>query len=171
MRINAEELLRRYATGERDFADIKFSARLLDGEDLREINLSGADLIRVDLSGTNLRNANLSGARLICANLTAANLEGANLFGADLSGADCIGTNFRDADLSETILSGTDFTGADLYGVEMDNDSLHYSSGQKRNFARQENLSFLLKITPILIGADLLSLGDDQDSYMVLKIP
>ncbi|MEH1873476.1 pentapeptide repeat-containing protein [Nostoc sp.] len=51
--INRRKLLKRYADGERDFAGIRISSSGLDGEDLREIDLSGADLIGVDLSGSN----------------------------------------------------------------------------------------------------------------------
>ncbi|HEY9845921.1 MAG TPA: pentapeptide repeat-containing protein [Candidatus Caenarcaniphilales bacterium] len=53
--MNRDEILRRYAAGERDF---------------HRTNLSGANLSGVNLSGVNLSGANLSGANLSGANLS-----------------------------------------------------------------------------------------------------
>ncbi|MBD1924653.1 pentapeptide repeat-containing protein [Microcoleus sp. FACHB-831] len=61
--MDAKELLRRYAAGERNFARIKFSSQSLCEADLSGINLSGADLGALDLSRANLSNANLSRAK------------------------------------------------------------------------------------------------------------
>jgi uncharacterized protein YjbI with pentapeptide repeats len=58
MEISAEELLKRYAAGERDFSGIK-----LGNADFREINLSGAYLRGINLSGADLRGINLSNIR------------------------------------------------------------------------------------------------------------
>jgi len=69
---SAEELLRRYAEGERDF---------------ESANLSGANLVRANLSGAKLRNAKLRGANLVRANLSDADLVGANLRKAKLCSA------------------------------------------------------------------------------------
>ena len=63
--LERRKLLKRYAAGERDFAGIIISSSGLDGEDLREIDLSGAELIGVDLSGSNLSHANLSRAKVL----------------------------------------------------------------------------------------------------------
>ncbi|MEH2236669.1 pentapeptide repeat-containing protein [Nostoc sp.] len=68
--MDAEELLRRYAAGERNFAGIELRNSVnstdlfpnLEGADLRKINLRGASLYRVNLSGANLSSADLSGA-------------------------------------------------------------------------------------------------------------
>ncbi|BAY83552.1 pentapeptide repeat protein [Calothrix parasitica NIES-267] len=52
--LNAEELLERYAAGERDFSGINLSG----------IDLSETDLLRINLSCANLSGANLFTARL-----------------------------------------------------------------------------------------------------------
>ncbi|MEK0180597.1 pentapeptide repeat-containing protein [Microcoleus anatoxicus] len=57
--MNAEELLRRYADGERDF----------EGVDLRRV-----DLCNANLSGINLRNSYIEESGLIHINLSGANL-------------------------------------------------------------------------------------------------
>ncbi|PAX52335.1 low-complexity protein [Brunnivagina elsteri CCALA 953] len=84
--IEVEELLQRYAAGERNFANI----RLYDIDDrlcgcnLSGINLSGskisAYLADVDLSGADLSN-NIIGGSLWKTNLTRANLEGVEFKG------------------------------------------------------------------------------------------
>ena len=64
-----EELLERYAAGERDFSRARLIvANLFDAElsfaDLSDADLSYADLRRADLIGANLRGADLSGAKV-----------------------------------------------------------------------------------------------------------
>ena len=66
--MDAQELLKRYNEGERDFVGA---------------NLRGAGLQRADLGGANLFEANLEGANLV----QRAFLAEANLNGADLQGA------------------------------------------------------------------------------------
>lgn len=85
--MTAEELIERYAAGERDFS----------GSDLRGVDLSEAELRGIDLSGANLRQANLSGA----------DLSEVNLYGADLSGATLRGTSLRGANLGAARLGST----------------------------------------------------------------
>ena len=60
---------------------------LIDEQDGKRANLSGANLSGANLSVANLSRANLSGANLSGANLSGANLSGANLSGANLSRA------------------------------------------------------------------------------------
>ncbi|MEH2072933.1 MAG: pentapeptide repeat-containing protein [Nostoc sp.] len=86
--MNAKELLRRYAAGERDFSGVDLKGANLSGvsrsfdvdayaepyrqgitSDLSRINLSGADLTQTDLRGVNLEGANLSNANLTRADL------------------------------------------------------------------------------------------------------
>ena len=81
--INRQELLDRYAAGERDFYGI-----ILIGVDLSSVHLSGIDFSRGQLMGVKFAKADLSETNLSEANLSEANLEWANLFGAFLSGAD-----------------------------------------------------------------------------------
>ena len=70
--MTSEELLQRYAAGERDFR----------GADLSRANLTGADL-----TGANLTGADLAGAYLTEADLTHVHLRGANLHRITLCGA------------------------------------------------------------------------------------
>jgi len=58
--------------------------KVKDGEDLLDVNLTGADLRLADLEGANLTDANLTGADLMDADLTRANLRCADLEGARL---------------------------------------------------------------------------------------
>ena len=67
--MDASELLKRYAAGERDFFGVKLSDSDLSKTDLSEVCLSEADLSETDLGYTyliqaHLRSANLSGAFL-----------------------------------------------------------------------------------------------------------
>lgn len=57
--MNRDELLSRYANGDRDFRGVNLS-----GVDLRGVNLSGADLRGADLIGTDMRYADLTLATL-----------------------------------------------------------------------------------------------------------
>ena len=87
--MDSEELLRRYAAGERDFS---------------KLNLTSLGSLREEcLVDVNFRHANLTGANLIGANLTGVDFTGANLTGADLTQAELIETNFNGADLTNTI--------------------------------------------------------------------
>jgi uncharacterized protein YjbI with pentapeptide repeats len=134
--MSAEELLRRYAAGERDFP----------GVDLSNANLNIAGLEdyepgKNDLSGINLSGANLEKASINCVNLSGANLQSANLTGASLYAMALIDADLSDAildyaeisaDLTDAIVRGailectgfyradltrTDFTGAYFLGV------------------------------------------------------
>ena len=110
--MTAEELLERYAAGERDFS----------GVDLRGVNLSGANLYGVmlydaDLRGANLGGANLNGTKLSSADLRNADLSNANLSESNLCGAKLVGCNFRGTDLTNAGWCG-DLTNVDLSGAE-----------------------------------------------------
>lgn len=95
----AEELLSRYAAGERSFV----------GAELPMANLSGANLAGIDLRSANFRGANLRGANLQQAKLFGAILGDADLQDADLKGATGLfaeqlrGTNVCGAKLPEEI--------------------------------------------------------------------
>jgi uncharacterized protein YjbI with pentapeptide repeats len=136
--LSAEELLKRYACGERDFRKLD-----LRGLHLRSANLPQSNLIAVDLSGADLTDAVLSEANLqeadfqeaiLCrtnlrrANLSGADFSGADLAGADLSGADIRGADFTGGMLDRTVLVGTlrnastDLTDVDLSQVVCDVD-------------------------------------------------
>jgi uncharacterized protein YjbI with pentapeptide repeats len=103
--MTAEELLERYAAGERDFSGIKF-ARSMDLEDaeIPGINLSNSTLVRANLSGANLSKADLSGTNLGSSCLENTNLKQANLSGAILSNGSLMGANLTKANLSSADL-------------------------------------------------------------------
>ncbi len=94
--MTAEELLERYAAGERDF--------------------SGANLYGAELTGANLTGANLTGANLNGANLTDANLTDANLSEASLGDTKFVGCIFHGTELSNAAWSG-DISDVDLSGA------------------------------------------------------
>ena len=80
--ITVEELLRRYAAGERDFVDICVP----DGSDLSGVDLRGANFMGAKL-GKAYETTNLSGANLSGTNLRYAWLISSNLRGIDLTGS------------------------------------------------------------------------------------
>ena len=120
--MTAEELLERYATGERDFKGVDLSGVDLKDAELRGINLSQANLSGTDLSGADLSgygfqqnthpiSSDLTDSVLINANLSWANLKFVDFSRSDLSGVDstfseCGGTIFDDS-----IMIGVNFTG------------------------------------------------------------
>lgn len=85
--MDAEQLLKRYADGRRDFSWVD-----LRGVNLVGARLSGINFYRADLTGATLEHADLQGANFLKANLTNTNLTAANLSGANLRRADLTGT-------------------------------------------------------------------------------
>ena len=124
--MDAQELLCRYAAGERDFSGVNLRSIPLRQECLVDINLSNANLsslsssilINANLSGANLRGTNLGGTSFINANLRGANLRKADLVGADLTGADLTGAKLSYDRRSNTWLIGTNLTDADLTSIQ-----------------------------------------------------
>lgn len=97
---SAEELLRRYAAGEREFEQVRLS-----GADLHNAILHGIDLSEAILNGANLSRADLRGADLSWADLSQADLRGADLRGAILTRADLSGARLNHANLLKADLS------------------------------------------------------------------
>ncbi|MEH1940572.1 pentapeptide repeat-containing protein [Nostoc sp.] len=125
--ITAEELLERYADGERNFAGIKLahyglygfrrskhSGLDLDGVVLRDINLRGADLRSVYLIGADLTGADLGGIFLESCCLEGAIIRDANLFAANVTHS-----SFDKADLRGSILSQMNATFGHFWEVQM----------------------------------------------------
>ncbi|MBN3873856.1 pentapeptide repeat-containing protein [Nostoc sp. JL33] len=122
--ITAEELLARYADGERDFRGIELiqsegvpldSSIDLEGAILRDINLRGAylrqaDLCRADLTGADLFGVSLEGAWLKRAIVRDANLYSANLSWCDLTEADLGGTNLAQMNASSAVFCGANIS-------------------------------------------------------------
>jgi BTB/POZ domain-containing protein KCTD9 len=155
--MTAEELLRRYTSGERNFSGIRVTAEeydsIFEGKDLSGINLCGSTLsgnwsgvnlnkalLREatgngwDLRQGNLSQANLSGSDFIQCDLTGCNFTEAILFGTAFRQVVADGANFtrawlRGSDLSEADLEGANFSGASLKGVEgLDIDTCRHFS-------------------------------------------
>ena len=138
--MKAEELLKRYAAGERNFAGVRFLYGSVAGStfceiDLRDIILSGAYLAHLqfretDLSGAKMVGAYLVGSRLYMADLSGADLTGANLTGAYLGHTNLRGADLTGANLTKAILAGADMTrtiltGANLSRVDMSKIKLY----------------------------------------------
>ncbi|NRA32707.1 MAG: pentapeptide repeat-containing protein, partial [Polyangiaceae bacterium] len=119
---SVEELLDRYAAGQRRFRSVQLSAASLPGSELSNADFTGAtfrraDLREVDFTGTVLRRASLRGANLLDANLGGADLGGADLRDTTLTGADLSRVDARCAELSFSRLRHADLVGADLRDV------------------------------------------------------
>lgn len=123
--MDAEELVVRYATGERDFAGVDLTGVMLRrGEELElllerhgiEENywVGGVELCGIDLSGANLERANLEGADFTGATLRGANLREAKLEVVCFQEADLSGANMTDALLMGSRLYQTNLTGTIL---------------------------------------------------------
>ena len=100
--MTAEELLERYAAGERDFSRVDLSGVNLEEVCLDGINLEGANLSRTlffhsTLRKAILRNANLEGADLSITVLDEADFGGANLKNCRTLECSMIRSNFRNA--------------------------------------------------------------------------
>lgn len=114
---SAQELLERYAAGERYFASAALPGADFSGKELVEINLQGAYLIDAKFRNADLRSANL---------------QRANLRGSDLQQAKLLNTKLRDADLQDANLAETtgllagQLGGANVCGAKL--------PGEIRNF-------------------------------------
>jgi Pentapeptide repeats (8 copies) len=121
--MRAEELLQRYAAGERGFDGVDIGG----SDELSRANLSGITLTnaflneifmdRIDLSG-----ANLSGTNFAQSSMARANLRGANLQYVDLRESDFTDAILIDACLTTTTMYDVNLTGANLTNAEVDED-------------------------------------------------
>ena len=119
IRLGVEELLRRYAVGDRYFINANLRCAQLSNICLENIDLSYAKLNLANLSGTNLSQANLVAAEMPAANLSGSNLSRSRLVRANLAGANLADANLRGADLSYAYLSNANLNGADLRGANL----------------------------------------------------
>lgn len=129
-RVTTDQILRRYAIGERNFVNANLRCAVLASVKLSEINLSYASLSWADLSQANLSKADLTAADLSQANLSGADLSKAylmrtNLSGADLQQASLHGANLSSANLSEVNLTGADLTLANLSLADLRGANFH----------------------------------------------
>ena len=112
--ITAEELLERYAAGERDFTEIILEYANLSGVELRNINLRGAQFSYVNLSSIQLRQCDLRTQFIYC-NFTNAIIENCDLERARFYDCDLRGVNTRICNLTST-----QFTRVNLQGSRID---------------------------------------------------
>jgi uncharacterized protein YjbI with pentapeptide repeats len=106
----------------------------LDGQDLRDADLTGATLRdstfnRADLSGANLTGIDGRRARFVSTNMRGTVLDEAQLARAEFTNADLSGASLRKADLTmarmfRANLREADFTGARISGLDLHNAQL-----------------------------------------------
>ncbi|MBW4553946.1 MAG: pentapeptide repeat-containing protein [Aphanocapsa sp. GSE-SYN-MK-11-07L] len=106
--MTAEELLERYAAGERDFSGVDLNGLDLSGTELRCIILRGADL-----RGASFQDSDLSGYWKKPSLIIHSDFRETNCCGADFSGA-----TIEILDFSNAILTGASFSGAVLDKVK-----------------------------------------------------
>jgi uncharacterized protein YjbI with pentapeptide repeats len=116
--MSVEELLQRYASGERYFARFE----LPDGANLSGVNLEGSSLehamlFDVDFSRSNLRGVSFCEGNIKCGDFRGADLEGAKFEGAAV----------ESIMLDRANLNGVTFRGATCYGYTL-------KDGQRRSF-------------------------------------
>ena len=104
--ISAEDIIARYASGERSFVDLELDRETLD---LSNVTLAGADFSRSFIFAT-FRGADLSGAVFDDANVKTCDFTGANLAGASFLRAAIDGATFT-GDLSDTTFDGAGWGG------------------------------------------------------------
>lgn len=124
MKVTADEFLRRYADGEKDFFGINLTNADLSranwdepnpvGKSITGVNFSEGDLSGTDFRANDMRGCAFSGSKLVGCRFDSANLTQAFFGDADLSNASFVGAKLLRADLSEANITGADFTRADL---------------------------------------------------------
>jgi uncharacterized protein YjbI with pentapeptide repeats len=129
LKIDAAEIRRSYALGERNFAKLNLSHANLQGVNLSYANLKGANLRKANLTGamldgSNLEGANLEGADLTGADLNRANLKTANLNQCELLWISLVQADLRQASLRQSILEVANLTEANLRGADLSGASL-----------------------------------------------
>ena len=143
--ISAEDFLKRYEDGERDFTGINLAGVDLSGQTLDS---------NVSLSQANLSNANLANANLTRVNLIGANLQEANLNSTNLQSADLIEVNLRGANLTKTILYDARLIQANLTQANLSEAKLDRANLTVANLSRA-NLTQASLGGANLTGADL----------------
>jgi len=128
VKISAEEVLRAYASGRKDFGFKDLSMQDLQKADLSESKFHGSKLVRTNFQGADLnmtnftesdvRQALLRNADLSKSLFNSSNLEGVDLRGANLSYANFKNTKLKGANLCGANLSNTNLTPEQLEEVK-----------------------------------------------------
>lgn len=120
--MTADELVREYATGERNFPGITLSrdnSWIIQHADLREINLRGAFLQGIIIKNTDLTNADLSGTQMVFSRLSQVDLTEADLRGANLTYIQWLDVNLTKAYLFQANLMKSSLRG-NLYYTDLE---------------------------------------------------
>ncbi|WP_309743805.1 pentapeptide repeat-containing protein [Chamaesiphon sp. OTE_20_metabat_361] len=120
--IDIQELIGRYAAGERDFSSVGVIRQLevprgtnLSGINLRGCNFSELDFTEVNLVGANFSEVTCQFTSFRNADLRDANMSAATFWeGTDLSNADLSFANLSQLTVEDAILNGANMTGVDL---------------------------------------------------------
>ena len=120
--MTAEELLRRYAAGERDFTGtnlqgVELKYAQLSGINLSRVVLYDARLFRIDLSGANLSEARLSDTTIEDVDLSNAIFSGADLGHSTIRRSSLEGASFENACLAETGMEDSWLNRANFQGA------------------------------------------------------
>ena len=113
LEITPDDLLARYAAGERNFAGAELDIINCRGltsikdADLRQINLRGATLTSIRIENTNLSEADLRGVQMIWSRLTNVDLSRADIRWAVLKYAQWLDVNLTEASLEHSNLIKT----------------------------------------------------------------
>ncbi|MGA9380579.1 MAG: pentapeptide repeat-containing protein [Phormidium sp.] len=151
-----EELLSRYANGERNFEAINLSEAQLSGVNLSGANLSKANLSIANLSRADLSKTDLSYAKLNVARLSGANLSQANLNYAILNVSNLILANLGDAELVEAALIRAELIRAELSRANLTGANLNNANLREARL-RQSNLSRANLSSADMRGASLIA--------------
>jgi uncharacterized protein YjbI with pentapeptide repeats len=123
-RKTANDILRQYKSGYKDFRNIIVDAQDLSKQLLAQANFEGATLMGCNFQKSILKHASFSAANLREADLRGADLSKANLKGADLRGAAMRNVNLSGADLRWANLEGVNLSGSNLSGANFDGANL-----------------------------------------------
>ncbi len=122
--MSADDLIKEYKAGKRDFEYANLYGANLNGANLNHANLNGAELSGANLGGANLNSTYLGGVSLYGANLVSASLHGASLNCANLKDADLKDADLKDASLGRAYLNGADLKGANLSNANLEGADL-----------------------------------------------
>ncbi|MEH2222370.1 pentapeptide repeat-containing protein [Nostoc sp.] len=155
--MNAEEFLRRYESGERDFSKVVLKGLQLNHLDLSDINLNQAWLESTCLMGTNLSSANISGANLRFCYLGSANLTNANLSNSQIEATNFNESNLTNIDLTKTFLCDSSLVRANLTSATIQECNLAGSFCRQTIFT---NANWDWNYTDVIFHETILPNGD-----------
>lgn len=171
--MNAKELLKRYAAGEREFFAVDVPGADLRGVDLRDAHFQNGDFDDADLSGANLANTEFIDTSLMRVNFVGTDFSRADLMGSWLDLSDLRRANLRRTDLAGVAFLSANLEGADLYGARLVNADLTGADLRRANLnsanVSRSNLCGVkcaeIALGCILTGVDLTPLCDARNVH------